>query len=207
MRRMLNVSLCLLTLYSFGCRHAELRDGDIVFHRSKSRQSTAIRLATGSDITHMGMIVMRKGKPYVFEAVSPSSRPKANRVGLTSYADWVRRGKDNEVWIKRLTKGLTAAQLKKMQVVGKSLRGKRYDRLFQWDDSTIYCSELVYDVYHRGAGVSLGEVQRVSELNLKPAPVRALIKERLGKKLDLDEKIITPIAIFNDPKLESVYAP
>ena len=94
-----------------------------------------------------------------------------------------------------------------MQTVGKSLRGKRYDRLFQWDDSTIYCSELVYDVYHRGGGVSLGKVQRVSELNLEPAPVQALIKERLGKNLELNERIITPIAIFNDPKLKTVDAP
>ena len=51
----------------------------------------------------MGMIVMLKGEPYVFEAVSPTSKPKANEL-TTPYADWVRRGKDNKVWIKRLIK-------------------------------------------------------------------------------------------------------
>ena len=58
-----------------------------------------------------------------------------------------------------------------------------------------------------GGGVSLGKVQRVSELNLEPAPVQALIKERLGKNLELNERIITPIAIFNDPKLDRRDAP
>ena len=94
-----------------------------------------------------------------------------------------------------------------MQDVGTRYKGKRYDALFQWDDRRIYCSELVYDIYKKAVGISLGKVQRVKDLNLKPKSVQKLIKARLGKRLNLNEKIITPVSIFNDPRLETVIEP
>lgn len=45
--------------------------GDIIFQISRSSQSKAIQLATHSDYSHTGMLVMRNKKPYVFEAVGP----------------------------------------------------------------------------------------------------------------------------------------
>ncbi|VTR45020.1 Orthopoxvirus protein of uncharacterised function (DUF830) [Serratia fonticola] len=45
-----------------------VQDGDIIFHTSRSAQSLAIQQATGSRYSHMGIIVLRDGKPYVFEA-------------------------------------------------------------------------------------------------------------------------------------------
>ncbi len=41
-----------------------LRDGDIIFHASRSSQSLAIQRATHSPYSHMGLIVHRNGKPY-----------------------------------------------------------------------------------------------------------------------------------------------
>ena len=188
----------------------ELKSGDIVFQESQSRQSKAIREGTNSPITHMGIIYMRKGKPYVFEAVSPHSKPRPYRVGLTPYASWVKRGKGQRVWVKRLSKKVNALSkktLKKMQKVGRKYEGKRYDGLFQWDDRKIYCSELVFDIYQKALGISLGKVQRVRDLNLKPKSVKKLIKARLGKRLNLNEKIITPVSIFNDTRLETIIEP
>ena len=49
----------------------EPRDGDIVFHTSRSSQSLAIQLATKSPYSHMGIVYLRDGKPFVFEAVQP----------------------------------------------------------------------------------------------------------------------------------------
>lgn len=45
--------------------------GDIIFQISRSSQSKAIQLATHSDYSHTGMLVIRNKKPYVFEAVGP----------------------------------------------------------------------------------------------------------------------------------------
>ena len=180
-----------------------------MFHESKSRQSKAIQAGTGSAITHMGLIYIKKGKPFVYEAVSPHSKPKY-RVGLTPYKTWVARGKGKRVWVKRLSEDvlkLTPKRLKVLQKVGQKYAGKRYDKLFQWDDGKIYCSELVFDMYKKAFGISLGEVQRVSDLNLKPKSVQALIKARLGNRLKLNEKIITPVSIFDDPRLRTIVSP
>ena len=65
--------------------HPVLKSGDIVFHQSKSSQSPAIQDATGSVITHMGIIFIQEGRRLVYEAVSPMSKPEKNRVGLTLY--------------------------------------------------------------------------------------------------------------------------
>ncbi|HAM3968464.1 YiiX/YebB-like N1pC/P60 family cysteine hydrolase [Escherichia coli] len=45
--------------------------GDIIFQISRSSQSKAIQLATHSDYSHTGMLVIRNKKPYVFEAAGP----------------------------------------------------------------------------------------------------------------------------------------
>ena len=74
----------IVGLFGFGFfTEPELKNGDIVFQESQSSQSKAIREGTNSPITHMGIVHIRKGKPYVYEAVSPHSQPKPYRVGLT----------------------------------------------------------------------------------------------------------------------------
>ena len=88
--------------------------------------------------------------------------------------------------------------------MGRRYLGKRYDTLFQWDDQKIYCSELVFDMYDKAFGIRLGQVQTVGELNLSPDSVQRLIRKRLGQKLKLDEKIITPVSIYNDQRLITV---
>ena len=199
----------VMCLFGMMCE-PEIKNGDIVFQESQSSQSKAISEGTNSPITHMGIVHLRNGKPYVFEAVSPHSKPTPYRVGLTPYKSWVKRGRGNRVWVKRLSaqvNPLSTSTLKKMQDVGTRYKGKRYDALFQWDDRRIYCSELVYDIYKKAVGISLGKVQRVKDLNLKPKSVQKLIKARLGKRLNLNEKIITPVSIFNDPRLETVIEP
>lgn len=52
--------------------------GDIIFQISRSSQSKAIQLATHSDYSHTGMLVIRNKKPYVFEAVGPVKYPRSS---------------------------------------------------------------------------------------------------------------------------------
>ena len=71
-----------------------LQDGDVIFHTSKSSQSIAVQRATGSKYSHMGMIVYRKQKPFVFEA--------AGTVRLTPLDKWTARGTGQHFVVKRL---------------------------------------------------------------------------------------------------------
>jgi hypothetical protein len=46
----------------------KLKEGDIIFHTSKSKQSPLIQYATMSTLSHCGIIVEKKGDLYVLEA-------------------------------------------------------------------------------------------------------------------------------------------
>ena len=124
------------------------RDGDVVFQTSRSRQSLAIQLATHSRYSHMGIVYLRHGRPFVFEAVGP--------VRLTPLRAWIARGVGHHFVVKRLRHAgsvLTPKVLARMKQAGEKLLGRRYDLAFGWSDTRVYCSELVWKVYQRGAGI------------------------------------------------------
>jgi permuted papain-like amidase YaeF/Yiix C92 family enzyme len=178
----------------------EPRDGDIVFHTSRSSQSLAIQLATKSPYSHMGIVYLRDDEPFVFEAVQP--------VKLTPLDDWIERGERERFVVKRLRDSetrLTAQALRSMRAVGEQLAGKDYDPYFEWSDDRMYCSELVWKVFERGAGIELGELQTIAAFDLSHPAVQAKVRERYGDHVPLDEVVVSPAAIFDAPDLETVY--
>lgn len=84
----------------------EPQTGDIIFQTSLSSQSQAIQLATHSDYSHTGMIVIREKKAYVFEAVGP--------VVYTPLQKWIKHGKDGKYIVRRVDGGLSAQQQQKL---------------------------------------------------------------------------------------------
>ena len=57
-------------LYLLSCSDSfaqQLRDGDIIFQTSRSELSIPIQKATHSQYSHMGIIFLRNGNPYVYE--------------------------------------------------------------------------------------------------------------------------------------------
>jgi hypothetical protein len=181
-------------------RAGGLRDGDLIFHESQSAQSEMVRALTDSRWTHMGVIYLEPAGPMVFEAVSPVQR--------TPLKDWIRRGRDRHFVIKRLRDAetrLTPEVLAKMRQVGTGWLGRPYDLQFRWDDESLYCSELVYKLFERGAGVKLGKLQPASEMNLDDAKVQQALRKRFaGSKFDPNETVVTPDSIFNDEQLVEV---
>jgi uncharacterized protein YycO len=178
---------------------SQLRNGDLIFHTSESRQSKAIQLATRSAYSHCGIIYKRTGQWVVFEAVQP--------VKTTPLRNWIARGKDEHFVIKRLRDAetaLTPAALARMDSVGKTFMRRRYDASFNWSDDEIYCSELVWKVYDRGLHRRLGQLQQLKEFNLSPPAVQKKLKERYGDRLPLSETVISPVSIFNSPELVTV---
>ena len=178
----------------------DAHDGDIVFHTSRSAQSLAIQLATKSPYSHMGIVYLRDGEPFVFEAVQP--------VKLTPLDEWIERGEGRHVVVKRLRDAearLTVETLRKMRAVGEQLASRDYDPYFEWSDERIYCSELVWKVFERGAGIELGELQTIAAFDLSHPAVQAKVRERYGDHVPLDEIVVSPAAIFDAPELETAY--
>ena len=83
-------------------------------------------------------------------------------------------------------------------------RRRPYDLTFEWSDSRVYCSELVWKMYERALGIRVGELQRLRDFDLSDPVVRAKMKERYGDAVPLDEQVISPAAMFDSPLLEVV---
>ena len=187
----------LVFVFSFiSCSSQELKDGDIIFHTSKSSQSKMLQIATNSNITHVGVIFFKSGKPYVFEAVNP--------VKVTPLKEFINRGVGSKYSIKRTKNPLSTSDLKIMIEYGKRQIGKPYDSKFEWSDSKIYCSELVWKIYHY-AGIHLCDIKTFSDFNLNRPIVKKTIQSRYNGKFNINEPVVAPIDIYNSDKLKTVY--
>lgn len=169
--------------------------GDIIFHKSQSRQSKAIHEASESEWTHVGILVSKNDEWYVAEAIGP--------VVSTKLADFINRGKDQEYKIYRF-KHFDAKTMETKLIRAIKKQNKKYDIYFEFSDEKTYCSELVYKVMLAVTGHELGKVQQFKDLKLDGPEMKDLIKRRLtdkGRELNPDEEIITPISQMIDANL------
>lgn len=190
---------CLLALgliLAYPAYAWEPQTGDIIFQISQSSQSKAIQLATHSDYSHTGMIVIREKKPYVFEAVGP--------VIYTPLQKWIKHGKDGKYIVRRVDGGLSTQQKQKLAQTAKHYLGKPYDLAFSWSDDRQYCSEVVWKVYDTALGMKMGKLQKLKDFDLSNPAVQAKLKERYGTNVPLNETVISPQAVFDAPGLQTV---
>ncbi|WKN33267.1 YiiX/YebB-like N1pC/P60 family cysteine hydrolase [Porifericola rhodea] len=99
----------------------------------------------GADFSHMGILVMQEGQPYVYEAVSKG-------VLATPLTDFLKRNTNEagqpKVMIGRLNTSyqkLIPEALKE----AKGLLGNAYDDIYIDGDDRYYCSELIYEIFKR----------------------------------------------------------
>ena len=83
-------------------------------------------------------------------------------------------------------------------------KDKDYDLYFEWSDEKIYCSELVWKIYKEALGIEIGELETLKDFDLSNEIVNKKVRERYGDNIPLDEKVISPAAMFNSDKLETV---
>ena len=176
---MKNRLLILSLLVSVPAFAWQPQTGDIIFQISRSSQSKAIQLATHTDYSHTGMLVIRNKKPYVFEAVGP--------VKYTPLKQWIAHGEKGKYVVRRVEGGLSVEQQQKLAQTAKRYLGKPYDFSFSWSDDRQYCSEVVWKVYQNALGMRVGEQQKLKEFDLSSPQVQAKLKERYGKNIPLEE--------------------
>ena len=165
----------------------KIQDGDMIFQTSESKQCEAVRIATNSKFSHCGIVFIENGKKYVLEAVQP--------VKYTPLESWITHGSQNHFVVTRLknaSKILNTQTLQKMKAYGHSLKDKNYDLYFEWSDDKIYCSELIWKIYKNGAGIEICPLQKLKDFNLKDIRVQAILAERYGTKIPLEENVVAP---------------
>ncbi|MFB3387170.1 YiiX family permuted papain-like enzyme [Flavobacterium sp. LAR06] len=177
----------------------KIHDGDLIFQTSESKQCEAVRIATNSKFSHCGIIFFVNGGQFVLEAVQP--------VKITPLEQWISHGKEHKYVVKRLKNAetiLTEETLDKMKIYGKQLLGKEYDAYFEWTDTRIYCSELVWKIYKNGAGIELSKLKQLKDFNLTDERVQKILKERYGNDVPLKEKVVAPSDLVDSDLLKTV---
>lgn len=177
----------------------KLKDGDIILQTSQSAQCEAVRIATNSKFSHCGIIFIDNGKQYVYEAVQP--------VKITLLSDWIQHGEGNNYLVKRLKNSetvLSKIKIDKMKKYALSLLNKDYDLYFEWSNNKIYCSEYVWKIYKNGADLELCTLEKLKDFNLKDPKVKAILEERYGKNIPLNEDVVAPSQLANSPVLETI---
>jgi uncharacterized protein YycO len=169
--------------------------GDVVFQVLLSDQSRAIQLATKSQYSHVGIVIVKNNEPMVFEAVGP--------VRYIKWKDWVEQGDKNHYVAKRMKNPLSEEIIKTIVNKTNIYEGKAYDFPFSWTDEKIYCSELVWKLY-KAADIELAPLTKLGSFDLTHPAVKAKLKERYGNNIPLDEKVVPPSALFDSELLITV---
>ncbi len=179
-------------------QESSLKDGDILFQPSFSQQSRAVEIATNSPYSHCGILFFEDGKPYVYEAIQP--------VGKRPLADWIAAGTNGEYVVKRLKNEnlLTPEVIASMKNWALSQFGKNYDAVFNWSDNEMYCSELVWKIYHLKLGIQLAKPLPLRDFNIDHVEVRKIMQQRYGKNIPYDEKMVSPAQLYDSPLLKTV---
>jgi hypothetical protein len=177
----------------------KIQDGDIIFQTSESPQCEAVRIATNSKFSHCGIIYKINGNLFVFEAVQP--------VKLTRLDNWIAHGRDKNYVVKRLKNAaqiLTLDTMQKMKDYSQQFMGKEYDAFFEWTDTRIYCSELIWKIYKNGANIELSKLIELKDFNLADERVKKILKERYGNDIPLEEKVVSPSNLADSDLLVTV---
>lgn len=175
-----------------------LKDGDVIFQTNVEGQGLAIQLATKSTYTHVGILFKTDDQWMVYEAVEP--------VKKTPLQQFIAEGDSGHYVIKRMVQSdslLTMDKKAAMKTYLNAQLNKPYDPYFNWDDKVLYCSELVWKCY-RKAGIELCGLKALKTYDLKHPVVKDIMKERYGKAIPYDEKVVSPGDIYNAGKLFEV---
>jgi hypothetical protein len=173
----------------------DFRSGDVLFQHLPSRLGSVICDVTDSQLSHCGLVVMRQGQPYVLEAIGP--------VRFIKLQDWLKQGDRLRFQQMRL-RDATPKQISDSLLEAGKLLGRPYDIQYELDEDKIYCSELVYKAFLRGAKIEVGEKQPLKDLNWRPHEL--FIRALAGGELPLDREMVTPDSVARSPKLKLVYS-
>ena len=174
--------------------------GDVVFQDLESSQGQAVKLATGSEYTHCGIVFEANGCFVVCDAVGP--------VRMIPLQEWIRKGVNQHFVAKRLDtlrQNLTSATLDRMRQVAEEHLGKEYDLIFGWGDDQMYCSELAWKIYQEGMGFELTPLKQLGSFRLDHPVVKAKLRERYGDSIPLAQPVVAPSDLFDSENLVLVY--
>lgn len=189
------ITISIITYFCLNFnKNSVYKEGDIIFQTTSGQTGKAIQLATHSKFNHCGVLFLENNKWVVYEAVQP--------VKKTSLEDFNARGKGT---VRRLgNKILSKEEIDKLKALFKTYEHKDYDEAFNWSDERIYCSELVYKLYHNSLQIELCKPRKLSDFDLNNPLVKEKLNEKYGNKIPMNEPMVSPEDIYKSTLLIDV---
>ena len=196
-----------------------IQSGDIIFHTSQSDESEAIRIITGSNYTHVGVIMQDKDGYYnVFETggkkatsgtstgdTATSGTATGGTVRTTPLKDFIDRGDDSKFTVMRV-RSFSPPQKKPLKKAIKKFMNKPQDYHLRWSDDELYSSEFVYKIFLEAMEVKLGEFKNFGDFDLASNEAKKLMETRFPDGFNENEPVLSPQSLSKSPNLRLIYS-
>lgn len=204
-------AFCFFSAFGHAAIADSLRNGDIVFIRSKSDQSKALEKVTQSIWTHMGIALkLDVTQRQVVDSTDDGVWTVVHSGGPVRFDLLnVFLGSGTKHSVKRLKSGVDFEKAQKIFNAAKPYADKKtpYDVYFTVPER--YCSGFVRVVFKKAIGIVLGEEIQIGNLNLSGPEAKKIIALRFAAKAGAPfsfekwktKTTITPVSIYNSPLL------
>jgi hypothetical protein len=173
------------------------RTGDLIFQVETGGPSRFIQLATLSPFNHVGIVSTAESPPVVYEALGT--------VRTTPLARFLDRPSSlgHRYRVMRLRQPLSPARTSALLAQARRHLGRPYDVALSWSDAELNCSEYVWKVFARGAGIELSQPRLVGKHPLAlllPRESAADAMDAKGQRLAARAlRAIDPTQLFVSP--------
>jgi len=186
-----------------------LQEGDLLFQDSDCGPfCDAIEKVTqgykGANLSHVGMVIETDGKLQVIEATTQGVVITAIDTFLNRSHDQLGKSKVLVGRLKRENRSLIPAAISH----AKSLLGKSYDHIFDVNNDTYYCSELVHDAYKKANdGIAIFKLYPMTFIDpdtQETFGIWADYYRELGEEIPEGKPGLNPGGISRSPYLEII---
>lgn len=177
--------------------------GALIFQERKDLEGTALSLATGSPYTHVGIIRITGGGPYVMQ-----SSAATHGVAEIPLEDFIDVGVDRKFAIYVTKTDLRpAGQLNSPA----SLKAYDYDHLpydsfYRLDSHAIYGAELIFKIF-KDIGLPIGTLRKIGELNFDTEPGRKFLLNDWRERPECRSRELSRQGCWDRIKTEAVVTP
>lgn len=175
--------------------------GDIIFQTITGGENDLIAEATQSPFTHCGIILKDEKGYWVIEA-----NGKVNKTPLKIF---IAQGEANRIVVMRLKSqynGIIEQNKKKGGEKIKSLMGLPYDSKYLWNDSEMYCSELVWKIYSEVLNIELCPLRKLGDFQLDSPAIKSALQAKYGSEIPVEEPIVAPSDLAASNELEMIFS-
>lgn len=106
--------------------------------------------------------------------------------------------------VKRYRTQLTVTQQQKLVQQAETYLNQPHDVYFEWSGNAVYCSELVWKTYKKALAIEVAPLDKLSSFDLGHPRVKALMKQRYGQHIPLNDMVIASRVRFNSEQLIDV---